>query len=69
MKETPTKTNMAASKKKTITALSPRDSGIGDADPLPKEGYLFSVLYAKTGEQKSRQKRTSVGSDLTTVQY
>jgi hypothetical protein len=63
MKETPTRNKMAASSKKTITAVSPSDSGKELADPLPKEGLLFSVLYAKTVVQKSRQKGTTVGSD------
>jgi len=44
MKDTPTKINMAASSKKTITALSPEDSAGVSADPLPKERYLFSVI-------------------------
>src|SRR6476660_1937323 len=46
MNETPTKIRMAASSKKKITAVSPKDSGRGEADPLPKRGHLFSVLYA-----------------------
>jgi hypothetical protein len=44
MKEIPTSINMAASSKKTITAVSPEDSQGGSADPLPKERYLFSVI-------------------------
>jgi len=47
MKEIPTNINMAASSKKTITAVSPNDSGRGDADPLPNECHLFSVIYAE----------------------
>jgi hypothetical protein len=63
MKETPTRNKMAASSKKTITAVSPSDSGKEVAVSLPKEDLLFSVLYAKTAVQKSRQKGTTVGGD------
>jgi len=48
MKEIPTSINMAASNKKTITAVSPEDSPETSAGSLPKEPYLFSVIYAET---------------------